>query len=288
MKTLILGSNGQLGQALADTVPSSWELMGLDLPELDITDADRLLTLCRDVRPDAIVNAAAYTAVDKAESEVDLATAVNVSGPRNAAAAARDVGARFVHISTDFVFDGGGLMPYKVDAETSPLSVYGLTKRDGELAALSASEGSAAIVRTAWLYSKTGNNFVKTMLRLMRERDELSVVTDQVGSPTWANSLATAVWALVDNSSLTGIFHWTDSGKASWHEFAVAVQEEALSLGFLETAIAIQPITTEDYPTPAARPRYSVLDCSSTCAALGLESTEWRVNLRQMLKEMGA
>lgn len=288
MKTLILGSNGQLGQALADTVPSSWELMGLDLPELDITDADRLLTLCRDVRPDAIVNAAAYTAVDKAESEVDLATAVNVSGPRNAAAAARDVGARFVHISTDFVFDGGGLMPYKVDAETSPLSVYGLTKRDGELAALSASEGSAAVVRTAWLYSKTGNNFVKTMLRLMRERDELSVVADQVGSPTWANSLATAVWALVDNSSLTGIFHWTDSGKASWHEFAVAIQEEALSLGFLETAIAIQPITTEDYPTPAARPRYSVLDCSSTCAALGLESTEWRVNLRQMLKEMGA
>jgi dTDP-4-dehydrorhamnose reductase len=288
MKTLILGSNGQLGQALADTVPSSWELMGLDLPELDITDADRLLTLCRDVRPDAIVNAAAYTAVDKAESEVDLATAVNVSGPRNAAAAARDVGARFVHISTDFVFDGGGLMPYKVDAETNPLSVYGLTKRDGELAALSASEGTAAVVRTAWLYSKTGNNFVKTMLRLMRERDELSVVADQVGSPTWANSLATAVWALVDNSSLTGIFHWTDSGKASWHEFAVAVQEEALSLGFLETAIAIQPITTEDYPTPAARPRYSVLDCSSTCAALGLESTEWRVNLRQMLKEMGA
>jgi dTDP-4-dehydrorhamnose reductase len=288
MKTLILGSNGQLGQALADTVPSSWELMGLDLPELDITDADRLLTLCRDVRPDAIVNAAAYTTVDKAESEVDLATAVNVSGPHNAAAAARDVGARFVHISTDFVFDGGGSTPYQVDAATSPLSVYGLTKRDGELAALSASEGTAAVVRTAWLYSKTGNNFVKTMLRLMRERDELSVVADQVGSPTWANSLATAVWALVDNSSLTGIFHWTDSGKASWHEFAVAIQEEALSLGLLDTAIAIQPITTEDYPTPAARPRYSVLDCSSTCAALGLESTEWRVNLRHMLKEMEA
>jgi dTDP-4-dehydrorhamnose reductase len=286
MKTLVLGSKGQLGKALAETVPGSAEYIGLDLPDLDITSAGAIFELCREEQPVVIINAAAYTAVDKAESEIDVATAVNVEGARNVAAAARDVGARLVHISTDFVFDGTGSTPYSADAETNPLSVYGRTKRDGERAVLDASPDTATVIRTAWLYSKTGSNFVKTMLRLMQERDELSVVADQFGTPTWANSLATAVWIVASSTTLSGIFHWTDSGEASWHEFAAAIQDEALSLGLLNGRVPIRAISTEEYPTAAARPRYSVLDCSATIAALGLQPAEWRVNLRSMLKGM--
>jgi dTDP-4-dehydrorhamnose reductase len=286
MKTLVLGSNGQLGQALAATVLKAMEFIGLDLPELDITNENAMLATCRETKPDVIVNAAAYTAVDRAESEIELATAANVDGPRNIAKAALDVGARLIHVSTDFVFDGKASMPYKPDAATNPLSVYGGTKRDGEVAILDAMPDTAAVVRTAWLYSKTGGNFVKTMLRLMSERDELSVVADQVGTPTWADSLAEAVWTLVASPEIHGVYHWTDAGECSWHAFALAIQEEALSLGLLAEAIPIQPITTEEYPTAATRPRYSVLDCSTTCASLNLRQTQWRDNLRHMLKGM--
>ena len=284
MKTLVLGSNGQLGQALADTSPDGANIIGLDLPELDITSADALLKVCRKTKPAVIINAAAYTAVDQAESEAELATAVNVEGPRNIASAAQDVAARLIHISTDFVFDGEASTPYKPDATTNPVSVYGCTKRDGEKAVLETMPEHAVVVRTAWLYSKTGGNFVKTMLRLMSKRDELSVVADQRGTPTWADSLAEAVWTLAEKDDLDGIFHWTDAGECSWHEFAVAIQEEALSLGLLDKAIPIHAITTEDYPTAAARPRYSVLDCSATVADLDLQPAPWRVNLRRMLK----
>ena len=284
MKTLVLGSNGQLGQALAETVPSGAEVVGLDLPELDITSPGDVSAVVREVKPTVIINAAAYTAVDKAESEAELAEAVNVTGPRNIAAAAKDVSARLIHISTDFVFDGEAVEPYRTDSATNPLSIYGRTKRDGETAVLDALPTAAAVVRTAWLYSKTGGNFVKTMLRLMGERDELSVVADQRGTPTWANSLAEAVWALVEVREFHGTYHWTDAGECTWHEFAVAIQEEALALGLLDRAIPIHPIASEDYPTAARRPQYSVLDCSSTIAALGLQPEPWRVNLRRMLK----
>ncbi len=176
--------------------------------------------------------------------------------------------------------------PYRTDATTNPISVYGRSKRDGELAVLELLPDTSVIVRTAWLYSKTGSNFVKTMLRLMGERDELSVVADQVGTPTWADSLAAAVWAFADTRDLSGIFHWTDGGQTSWHGFAAAIQEEALPLGLLENPIPIRAINTEDYPTAAMRPQYSVLDSSATCAALDLQPAPWRVNLRQMLKGM--
>jgi len=284
MKTLVLGCNGQLGQALADNVPDNVEFIGIDLPELDITSANALLEFGRQAKPAVIINAAAYTAVDQAESDIELATAVNVEGPRNVATAARDVGARLIHISTDFVFDGEASAPYKADATTTPLSVYGRTKREGELAVLEMMPDTAVILRTAWLYSKTGSNFVKTMLRLMGERDDLGVVADQIGTPTWAVSLATAVWEFTNAPELSGIFHLTDGGQASWHEFALAIQDEALSLGLLDKPIPIRAITNEDYPTAAPRPRYSVLDCSATHKALNLHPTQWRVNLRRMLK----
>ena len=225
MKTLVLGSNGQLGQALADTLPDGANIVGLDLPELDITSAEALLDVCRKTKPAVIINAAAYTAVDQAESEAELARAVNVDGPKHIVLAALDVGARVIHISTDFIFDGEASTPYKPDATTNPVSVYGCTKRDGEKAVLETMPEDAVVVRTAWLYSKTGGNFVKSMLRLMAERDELGVVADQRGTPTWANSLSEAVWALATRAELNGIYHWTDAGECSWHEFAVAIQE---------------------------------------------------------------
>ena len=186
MKTLVFGRLGQLGVALADSVPADVELAGFDLPELDITDATAVRAVCREEAPSLIVNAAAYTAVDKAETEPELAMAINCAGPANIAAAARDVGARFVHISTDFVFDGSVERPYRPDSDTNPISVYGQTKRAGELAVLERLPETAVILRTAWLYSSTGNNFVKTMLRMMDERDEIRVVADQRGTPTWA------------------------------------------------------------------------------------------------------
>lgn len=286
MKVLVLGINGQLGQALAASIPARTDFVGLDLPDLDITDADALLALSQNLRPNVIVNAAAYTAVDNAESEPELASSVNVDGPRNIATAAQHIGARLIHISTDFVFDGHAETPYRPDALSSPLSVYGRTKRDGEKAVLEAMHDNSVIVRTAWLYSKTGNNFVKTMLRLMREREELRVVADQFGTPTWADSLAMVVWAFSEKPESSGVFHWTDSGKTSWHGFAVAIQEEALTLGILDKQIPIHPIATDEYPTAATRPRYSVLDNSSTVAALGLHPANWRANLRTMLKEL--
>ena len=286
MKTLVMGCNGQLGHSLADTASVNVNLIGLDLPELDITDASAVLEICRETRPDVIVNATAYTAVDQAESESALATSVNVEGSRNIAIASREVGARLIHISTDFVFDGQSSTPYKADAVTNPLSVYGQTKRDGELAVLEETSGTAVVIRTSWLYSKTGSNFVKTMLRLMGERDELGIVADQFGSPTWADSLAEALWAFVDAPEHSGIFHWTDSGETSWQEFAVAIQQEALALGLLGKAIPIHAIKTEDYSTVATRPAYSVLDCSSTIQAINIQPAEWRTNLRRMLKGM--
>jgi len=286
MKTLVLGCNGQLGQALADTAPDDAEFIGIDLPELDITNAAAVLNICRQVQPAVIINAAAYTAVDQAESESELAMAVNVEGPRNVATASRDVDARLIHISTDFVFDGEASTPYKPNAAMNPRSVYGRTKRDGELAVLDTMPETAVVVRTAWLYSKTGRNFVKSMLRLMGERDEIGVVADQIGTPTWADSLATAVWAFTGTPEHSGLFHWTDAGETSWYEFAVAIQEEALALGLLDKSIPIHAITSEDYPTAATRPRYSVLDCAATHAALNLHPVQWRVNLHRMLKGM--
>jgi dTDP-4-dehydrorhamnose reductase len=286
MKTLVLGCDGQLGVSLAESAPGEVDFIGLDLPEIDITDAAGVLKICRKSNPDVIVNAAAYTAVDLAESEPALATSVNADGPRNIAIASREVGARLIHISTDFVFDGTSSTPYKTDAETNPLSVYGQTKRDGELAVLEETSGTAVVIRTSWLYSKTGSNFVKTMLRLMGERDELGIVADQFGSPTWANSLAKAVWAFVGTAEHRGMFHWTDRGETNWQQFAVAIQEEALALGLLEKSIPIHAIKTKDYPTAAARPSYSVLDCSTSYQAISMQPAKWRTNLRQMLKGM--
>ena len=282
MKALIIGGKGQLGTTLTQTVPESIDCRSLDLPEIDITDADALEAVIADEKPDVIINASAYTAVDRAEEAVDLAFAVNAAGPKNIALAAKRAGCRLIHVSTDYVFDGTACTPYPPQAPCSPSGVYGKSKRQGEINVLDVID-DPVIIRTSWLYSQYGSNFVLTMLRLMKERDEIKVVADQVGSPTWASTLAKAIWAVVSKGNLKGIYHWSDAGVASWYDFAVAIQEEALSLGILKNAIPIHPIRTDQFPTLTERPSYSVLNSTGSWRDFNIVPLHWRKALRQML-----
>lgn len=283
MKVLVAGAAGQLGRALQATAPAGTTMFAPPEADFDILDDGKVAATVEAGRPDLIVNAAAYTAVDKAETDRDTAEAVNGTAAGRLAAAAASVGARFVHVSTDFVFDGLSPLPYLPDAPPAPLGVYGETKLSGERQAVAGHPGSL-VVRTAWVYGAQGNNFVRTMLRLMRERDELKVVADQVGTPTHAKSLARAIWAL-DADGATGMFHWTDAGVASWYDFAVAIRDEGLALGLLDRRTEVVPIRTRDYPTPARRPAMSVLDKSSSWAITG-PAAHWRDELRLALLEM--
>jgi dTDP-4-dehydrorhamnose reductase len=196
------------------------------------------------------------------------------------------VGARLLHLSTDFVFDGAKGQPYAPGDEPRPLGVYGHTKLEGERAAMRILGGQALIVRTAWVYSRHGRNFVLTMLRLMAERSEVGVVADQVGTPTWAGSLAEALWLAARRTDLSGVVHWTDAGVASWYDFAVAIQEEALAVGLLSRVATIRPLRTEEFPSHARRPAFSVLEKGASWAALGRTPPHWRVNLRRMLQAL--
>ena len=286
MKVMIVGENGQLGKTLMHTAPSTVTAFALDIPDFDITDADQVNQTVDAEMPAVIINASAYTAVDRAEEQAELAFRVNAKGPRHLALAAKKIGARLIHVSTDYVFDGSACTPYAPDAPCSPLGVYGKSKREGERNVLDVLD-DAVIIRTAWLYSQYANNFVKTMLRLMKEKPELNVVADQIGGPTWATTLAGAIWQIVAKPDLKGIFHCTDAGVASWYDFAVAISEEAVIRGLIEKPIPIHPIPTSEYPTPARRPAYSVLDCTASWRALFIQPVQWRVALRQMMDALG-
>ena len=283
-KILIAGADGQLGQALIDSVPDGMQAIAANRQIIDITNQAAVNDWVGANQPNAIINAAAYTAVDKAETDSAMAKAVNTDGPLHLATAASNAGIPLVQVSTDFVFNGKA-GPYKTDDKTDPLSVYGETKRDGEVAALGVSGAKVSVVRTAWVYNAGGGNFVSTMLRLMKEKDSIGVVADQIGSPTYVPGLASACWAMLDKE-LTGVFHWTDAGVASWYDFAVAIQEEALALGLLEKSIPVAPLTTADFPTPATRPSNSVLDKSESWKALGVTAPHWRTNLRVALTHL--
>lgn len=285
MKILIVGSNGQLGWELRRSCPASHAMAAIDFPEIDISNESSVRKIIDEQQPDWVINCAAYTHVDQAETDVAAALAINGEGVGYLARAVKDVKARMVHISTDFVFDGNSSRPYRPEDIPAPLSVYGTTKLAGERAVLDLLQAEGLIIRTAWLYSAHGNNFVHTMIRLMREKPVLNVIEDQIGTPCWANGLARAVWAAIENN-LKGIFHWTDAGVASWYDFAVAIQEEALLAGLLERAIPVLPIPQEKYPTPARRPRFSLLDKSSFTAATGMMPSHWRQQLRRMIREL--
>lgn len=283
-KVLVVGAGGQLGQELQRTVPPGVECVPKTRTQLDVADASAVAEALAEVAPQVVVNAAAYTAVDKAEAEPEAALRGNAEAPETLAQACAKQGVRFIHISTDFVFDGAASRPYLPEASTAPLGEYGRSKLAGELAVQKALP-DALILRTGWVYSSFGGNFVKTMLRLMGERDELGVVSDQVGTPTWANGLANAVWAATAQPKLKGIYHWSDAGVCSWYDFAVAICEEALALGLLSRPVKIRPIEAKEYPTPAERPAYSVLDKTSSWRDFALEGVHWRQQLRDMLKD---
>ena len=284
-KVLVLGAGGQLGRELQRTLPSNMDCVAKTRAQLDIADARAVAECIEGTAPQLVINAAAYTAVDKAESEAAAAHRGNAEGPGVLASACAHHGSRFIHISTDFVFDGAASQPYRPEAATAPLGEYGRSKRDGEVAVQGALS-EALILRTGWVYSSFGGNFVKTMLRLMGERDELGVVADQVGTPTWAHGLAETVWAAAARPELRGFYHWSDAGVCSWYDFAVAICEEALALGLLSKPVKIRPISAAEYPTPAQRPAYSVLDKTSSWRDFAVEGVHWRQQLRAMLADL--
>ena len=286
MIVLLTGAHGQLGFELQRTVPAGSHIHAHDADSLDITDAAAVMAAVQRIQPDWIINAAAYTAVDKAETERELAYAVNQQGAANLAAAAKAHDARMAHVSTDFIFDGTHGQPYLPDAAPNPLNVYGASKLGGEIAVRETLGDAALILRTAWVYSSHGHNFVKTMLRLMAERESLGIVADQIGSPTWAHHLAQTLWQAM-RRNLGGTHHHTDAGVASWYDFACAIHDEARILGLLPRDCTLRPIRTQDYPTPARRPSYSVLDKTSLWQALNIDTPQhWRSALRAMLLEM--
>jgi dTDP-4-dehydrorhamnose reductase len=284
---LLIGATGQVGQELQRTLSPLGEVLLIGRGTADFSQPQAVQQLVDTLTPSVIVNAAAYTAVDKAESEPELAQMVNATSPGILADAAARVGAGLIHISTDYVFDGSHSHPYLETAATNPLGVYGASKLAGE-EAIRAKCPLHLIVRTAWVYGTYGKgNFVKTMLRLGAEREELRVVTDQIGSPTWAKDLAIAIARMIPHLSpiTAGTYHYTNSGVCSWYDFAVAIFEEASQLEFPLKVQTVVPITTEEYPTPAKRPAFSVLSWEKTSTLLGSFPPHWRQSLRQMLAE---
>ncbi len=286
MKAVVVGAGGQLGRELLRCRPARHQCVALPRRELDVTDRGEVARLLRWHRPAAIFNCAAYTDVDAAESEPDLALAVNAEGVANLAREAAPLGARVVHVSTDYVFDGTADAPYGAGAAPRPLGAYGHSKLAGELRLQELLPLDSVIVRSAWLYSGSGGNFVTTMLRLMGERDSLRVVDDQIGAPTWARGLAGAMWAMLERPAAHGVYHWTDAGSCSRHQFALEIQRLARRARLLDREVPVEPVPTAQYPAAARRPRYSVLDCRSSRQLLGVAPAPWQAQLGRMLAEL--
>ena len=273
-----------MASAVVAAAPAYHQVVAKTRTELDIGDAGAVAVAIAQGGPDWIVNAAAYTAVDLAEDQPAQAVAVNDTAVGVVAAAASTAGCRLLHLSTDFVFDGKSNRAYLPNDPTCPLSVYGSSKLGGERQVLSGG-GTGIVLRTAWVYAASGRNFLRTMLRLMREKEQLSVVCDQIGTPTWAAGIAAAIWGFIQTGVAGGVYHWTDLGVASWYDFAVAIQDEALERGLLRRAVPITPILSTAYPTRARRPAFSVLDSASTRALIDVPARHWRHNLRTMLDD---
>ena len=303
LRLLVTGANGQVGWHLQRTLAPMGEIMAIDIQEVDLTDLNAVSRTVRDFAPDIVVNAAAYTAVDKAESEPELARAINVAAPGKIAEECARTGALLVHYSTDYVYDGNKPTPYEENDATGPLSVYGQTKLEGDQAIM-ASGCAHIILRTTWVYDIRGKNFLRTALRLAREKEELRMVGDQFGAPTWARGLAESTTIILarllerkraTRSWQSGLFHLTASGQTSWAGFAQAILEdyEELLAWPAETgefggplkAKRVVAITTEQYQTPARRPRNSVLSNAKIQAAFGIVLPDWRAQLRLAMQD---
>ena len=296
MKLLLFGGNGQVGSELRRSLASLGEVVattrsgtledGTRCEQADFDAPESLPALVDRIAPDLVVNAAAHTAVDRAESEPDAAFRANAQAPQAIAGACARRGIRLVHYSTDYVFDGHGTRPYREDDPTAPASVYGASKLAGE-EAIRASGASHLILRTAWVYAAHGRNFLRTMLRLAGEHDELRVVADQFGTPTPAALIADATARmLAQDPSRSGTWHLTATGATSWHGFAEAIMQGAHARGLIARVPRVSPISTADYPTPAARPAYSVLDCSALRRDFGIELPDWRAGLATVLDRL--
>lgn len=290
MKVLLTGAKGQLGSDAAPLLEKAgFEVACFGSGELDISNETAVAEAMKRERPGIILNAAAYTKVDLAEKESGRAYAVNAGGAANMAAAAAEAGCALVHVSTDFVFDGKSPVPYGEEAATNPLSVYGASKLEGEQAVAAALD-EHVIVRTSWLYGVTGHNFVKTILRLASERDNLRIVYDQAGSPTWSADLAAMLvnicTAIESGQKPWGLYHYSNEGIASWYDFAVAIREEAEAAGFELKCSHIEPILTSEYPVPAKRPAYSVLNKAKIKKTFNASIPHWRSSLSSMVKEL--
>lgn len=287
MRVLVTGANGQLGYALQKTreifsVNCELELIALTRAEMDFSQPEKIAGILIKLSPDAIINAAAYTAVDKAETEFELAKTINVDAVQKIANWCQENKKILIHVSTDFVFDGKKASPYETDDPINPIGVYGKTKQQGENVALNECENSY-VVRTGWVYGEHGANFVKTILRLANERELLRIVSDQIGTPTYATHLAEMLWQLLLQKPQQKLWHFSDAGVASWYDFASVIVNEAEALGILAKKPIIKPIATSDYPTPAQRPAFSVLSKKNTWNNLNIIPMHWQEALTKML-----
>lgn len=277
MRALITGGDGQLAGELVSTAPPEVELRALSRAECDISESLMVENVFKSFRPDLVINTAAYTAVDAAEDNQDLAFRVNARGAENVARAAKLVGSRLIHISTDYVFDGLGSTPYTPDAPTNPINVYGASKLEGEKLVLRAT-ANAAVIRTSWLYSSTGRNFFISILSALSKGQPVSVVEDQHGCPTSAYDLAMTIWA-GRSTSLSGIYHWANAGSTSWYDYAVRIAEMATDLGLLHGLLEIRPVAAADLRRRAKRPAYSLLDSTKLSKVLGMDPRHWEAAL---------
>lgn len=290
MRVLITGANGQVGRELMRRVPAGFKAMGMSSAELDITNAQQLNQVVANLQPQMIINAAAYTAVDKAENEVEQAWAVNCEGVRHLAAVAEQLDIPLLHISTDYVFAGDADKPYQETDATEPTGVYGASKLAGEKT-LADGCRQYIVLRTSWVFGAHGSNFVKTMLRLGRERSELSVVADQYGCPTSAASIADTLWALAQRYSTQGtlqwgVYHFSGTPLCTWHAFAQEIFSQAKAQGLLATVPVVHAITTADYPTAAKRPAWSVMDGSKLYTTYGIAQPDWQKDLKTVVAEL--
>lgn len=286
MRVLVLGHSGQLARSLAETAPPSVQLLVRGRDQIDLARTGDIISTLVDLAPQGIINASAYTAVDRAEEERNASCALNRDAVEHIGLAASQLGCPLVHVSTDFVFDGKQSTPYRPQDPCEPIGVYGASKRAGERA-LQEVCPAAAIVRTAWVYRAGSANFMSTMLRHMAERDELGVVADQIGTPTSADNLARVLWRVLDRR-LSDIWHYTDAGAASWYDFACAIYHEARQAGLLSRDVVVKPLRTEQYPTPAQRPSYSVLDSSALREAIAWPAIHWQQALREQIHQLSS
>lgn len=290
-KILLIGAQGQVGHILHQVIAPLADVVAVGRSDLDLSEPDKIRQVIAAHRPAVVINAAAYTGVDKAEAEVELAYAINDTAPSVMAEAVQELGAMLIHLSTDYVFKGDKGTPYLEQDVPEPLGVYGKSKLAGELSVQQRCDRNV-ILRTAWVYGIHGKgNFVKTMLRLSNERPEVRVVADQVGTPTWAQHIAEAVVHLVQaaetaSDDFYGVYHFTNSGVCSWYDFAIAIFEEAYRLALITQKPDVIPITTAEYPTTAQRPNYSVLSNSRIRPLLNEHPPHWRAALRKMLKNL--